>query len=549
MKSLIRSLLLALALTTGVWVPVQAQTFEQSLAAYERKDYSTAFAGFKKLAEQGDVPAQFYLGVMYDNGRGVPKDEQQAVVWYRKAAEQGNAGAQYSLGWGYAQGRGVPKDDQQAVAWSGKAAEQGHVTAQLVLGMMYAQGRGVPKDEQQAVVWYRKAAEQGLAGAQYSLGMMYADGQGVPKDEQSAYFWLLLASAQRWQDAVKRRDIVERDLSPEQRAAAQAAVRDWQPKTAAQSSNVPGGSTAGAGALAPAPSRPALATAQADAQALNSKEQERLALEAKAKEQQLENQRMATELALLRAEVEKNKVVKPEILANRKALVIGNDSYRFVTRLKNAREDARTMADSLIKVGYSVTLKLDLSEREMKTVLRNFASTVEGGDEVAFFFAGHGVQIANSNYLVPIDVNGEGEVQMRDEAISLQRVLDDMSEKKAKFTLAIIDACRDNPFKVAGRAIGSSSRGLAPTTAATGQMVIFSAGTGQRALDNLGPNDKNKNGLFTRVFVSEMQKPSVPIDKLLRETRKEVVRLAKSVGHDQVPAIYDQVVGDFYFKK
>ncbi len=483
MRVLTRSLLLALALTTGAWVPVQAQTLEQSSAAYERQDYRTAFIGFQKLAEQGDASAQNILGVMYANGRGVPKDEQQAVVWYSKAAEQGLAGAQYNL------------------------------------AQMYHSGRGVPKDDRQAAAWYMKAAEQGDASAQFILGVMYALGLGVPKDGQMAYFWLLLASAQGNQNAVERRDIAERDLSPDQRAAAQASARNWKPKTAAQSSSVPGGSTADSGGSNTAPSRPAPATAQ------------------------------AAELALLRAEVEKNKVVKPEILANRKALVIGNDSYRFVTRLKNAREDARTMADSLSKVGYSVTLKLDLSEKEMKAALRNFAGTVEGGDEVAFFFAGHGVQIANANYLVPIDINGEGEIQMRDEAISLQRVLDDMSEKKAKFTLAIIDACRDNPFKVAGRAIGSSSRGLAPTTAATGQMVIFSAGTGQRALDNLGPNDKNKNGLFTRVFVSEMQKPSVPIDKLLRETRKEVVRLAKSVGHDQVPAIYDQVVGDFYFKK
>ncbi len=514
MKSLIRSLLLALALTTGAWVPVQAQTFEQSLAAHERQDYRTAFAGFKKLAEQGHAGAQGNLGFMYANGQGVPKEERQAMAWFHKAAEQGDAGAQYNL------------------------------------GVMYRDGLGVPKDEQQAVALFRKAAKQGDASAQFNLAVMYYNGQSVPKDEQSAYFWLLLASAQGHQDAVKHRDIVERRLSPEQRATAQASARNWQLKIAAQSSSVPGGSSADAGGSNAAPSRPAPATAQADAQALYSKEQERLALEAKAKEQSLENQRMAAELALLRAEVEKNKVVKPEIiLSNRKALVIGNDSYRFVTRLKNAREDARTMADSLSKVGYSVTLKLDLSEREMKTVLRNFAGTVEGGDEVAFFFAGHGVQIANSNYLVPIDVNGEGEIQMRDEAISLQRVLDDMSEKKAKFTLAIIDACRDNPFKVAGRAIGSSSRGLAPTTAATGQVVIFSAGTGQRELDSLGPNDKNKNGLFTRVFVSEMQKPSVPIDRLLRDTRKEVVRLAKSVGHDQVPAIYDQVVGDFYFKK
>ena len=120
-------------------------------------------------------------------------------------------------------------------------------------------------------------------------------------------------------------------------------------------------------------------------------------------------------------------------------------------------------------------------------------------------------------------------------------------ERKAKFTLALIDACRDNPFKMASRALGG--RGLAPTTAATGQMVIFSAGSGQQALDKMGPADKNKNGLFTRVFLKEMQKTGVSIDRIVRNVRTEVVEMAKSVGHDQVPAIYDQVVGDFYFKK
>ena len=105
---------------------------------------------------------------------------------------------------------------------------------------MYAAGQGVPKDEQQAVAWYRKAAEQGLAWAQLNLGDMYAAGQGVPKDEQIAYFWFLLASAQGNQNAVKVRDLAERDLSSAQRAAAQAAARNWQPKTAAQSSSVPG---------------------------------------------------------------------------------------------------------------------------------------------------------------------------------------------------------------------------------------------------------------------------------------------------------------------
>jgi len=239
-----------------------------------------------------------------------------------------------------------------------------------------------------------------------------------------------------------------------------------------------------------------------------------------------------------------------QVFANRKALVIGNDGYKYVNGLQNAKEDAKSIADNLTKVGYKVTLKLDQTEKEMKASLRSFKSQVESGDEVAFFYAGHGVQVANNNYLIPIDVAGEGEEQIRDEAISLQRILDDMSDKKVKFTLAMVDACRDNPFKGNGRALaGAGTRGLAPTTAATGQMVVFSAGAGQQALDKLGPNDKDKNGLFTRVFIREMQKSGVSIDRVVRNVRNEVVVTAKSVGHDQVPAIYDQVVGEFYFKK
>ena len=285
------------------------------------------------------------------------------------------------------------------------------------------------------------------------------------------------------------------------------------------------------------------------------KEQERLAKESVAKEQArvaLDARSRDEELVKLRQQIAKLEDAKPvkeqkTVYANRRALVIGNDAYKQVTKLVNAREDANAMADSLRKVGYQVTLKLDLNEKEMKIALRTFKSQIEGGDEVLFFFAGHGVQLGASNYLLPIDIAGESEEQIKDDAMQLQRVLDDIGERKAKLTLALIDACRDNPFKVAGRAIGG--RGLAPTTAATGQMVIFSAGSGQQALDKMGPADKHKNGVFTRVFLKEMQLPGVSIDRILRNVRTEVVAMARSVGHEQVPAIYDQVVGDFYFSK
>jgi hypothetical protein len=123
--------------------------------------------------------------------------------------------------------------------------------------------------------------------------------------------------------------------------------------------------------------------------------------------------------------------------------------------------------------------------------------------------------------------------------------MDDLGERKARFSMAIIDACRDNPFKNSGRSIGG--RGLAPTSAASGQMVIFSAGAGQQALDRLGDKDRDPNGLFTRVFLKEMSKPGVPVDRVVRNVRNQVVELAKSAGHEQVPALYDQTLGDFFF--
>ena len=232
--------------------------------------------------------------------------------------------------------------------------------------------------------------------------------------------------------------------------------------------------------------------------------------------------------------------------ARRVALVIGNDTYQHVNHLVNARADARAMAKALEGVGFQVQLRLDVGDRAMKEAVRTFKGQINGGDDAVFYFSGHGVQLGTANYLLPTDVNGESEDQVKDEALPLQRVLDDLADQKAGFSLAIIDACRNNPFRSAGRSIGG--RGLAPTTAATGQMVLYSAGTGQEALDRLGAADHDPNGLFTRVLLKEMEVPGVPVDRVLRNVRNEVVRLSKSVGQEQVPALYDQALGDFYFR-
>jgi uncharacterized caspase-like protein len=232
--------------------------------------------------------------------------------------------------------------------------------------------------------------------------------------------------------------------------------------------------------------------------------------------------------------------------ARRLALVIGNDSYQNVQPLNNARADAKAIATELQAVGFAVTLKQDLTQKTMKAALREFKAEVAGGDEVVFYFSGHGVQFGGTNYLVPVDIAADSEAQVADDAIALQRILDDLAEQRARFSLAIIDACRSNPFKQAGRAIGG--RGLVPVTPATGQMIMYSAGAGQAALDSLGPHDTNPNGVFTRVLIQAMRKPGVAAGSLLKDVQSDVVSLAQSVGHEQVPALYDQSLGTFYFR-
>lgn len=141
---------------------------------------------YLQLAEQGNVDAQFQLGLIYAGGQDMTKDDKQAVDWFRKAAEQGHMEAQTKLGFMYATGKGVAQNNSLAVYWCYKAAEQGDVIAQYNLGLIYEKGQGVVKDNSLAVSWYSKASAQGHARAQYNLGDMYANGVGVAKDNKRA---------------------------------------------------------------------------------------------------------------------------------------------------------------------------------------------------------------------------------------------------------------------------------------------------------------------------------------------------------------------------
>ncbi len=233
----------------------------------------------------------------------------------------------------------------------------------------------------------------------------------------------------------------------------------------------------------------------------------------------------------------------PDPGPRRVALVIGNNDYRQVDRLRTAAADARAMAHEFRQLGFEVIERIDLDQRGMKAALRDFVQRIANGGVGAFYFAGHGVQDGGNNYLLPVDVGALKDLAaLPDEGVELNsEVMARVGQSGAKFTLLVIDACRDNPFpKRAGRSIGGA-RGLT-TVASTpeGMVVIYSAGVGQQALDRLGENDADPNGVFAREFIREMRKPGVEVAEIVRNVRTRVKDLAARIRHEQTPAIYIQ---------
>ena len=263
---------LAVVLVVSLAMPASAG-YEEGVAAYGRGSFPAALREFEDLALQGDAAAQFYLGIMYENGLGVAQDPAEAAKWYRRAAEQGNANAQFHLGAMYVQGMGVVQDHAEAAKWYRAAAEQGNASAQFDLGNMYDGGVGVAQDHAEAASWYRRAAERDFAKAQFNLGVMYENGLGVaqdygegakwyrlaaaqgsaramnnigllyenglgvPRDLAKAYAWYSLAADRfgpgpQREQAVRNRAGVADELSPQQLGRAQRLARAWSPGTA-----------------------------------------------------------------------------------------------------------------------------------------------------------------------------------------------------------------------------------------------------------------------------------------------------------------------------
>ena len=233
--------------------------------------------------------------------------------------------------------------------------------------------------------------------------------------------------------------------------------------------------------------------------------------------------------------------------AARLALVIGNDQYRQVAGLKNARNDARLMAATLSAAGFEVVggVRTDLDRNGLWRALEQFKARVRKGDEVVFYFAGHGVQVEANQLLLPVDIANDSEDQVARDAVPLHQVQRQLAD--AQFALLVIDACRDNPFPPkpgSTRSIGGT-RGLAPPAQALdGSVVLLAAAAGQKALDSV-PGVTTGNGLFTHELVKALKTPGQGVLAAVRQTRAQVEAQARRVNHAQRPSYVDEMSGEF----
>jgi TPR repeat protein len=221
----------------------------------------------------------------------------------------------------------------------------------------------------------------------------------------------------------------------------------------------------------------------------------------------------------------------------RVALVIGNSDYAFA-RLANPKSDADLMARTLKGVGFDVIKRTDANMQTMRQAFTEFARRLRQPDAVGvFYYAGHGVQVNGQNYLIPIgaDITAEGEVALQ--AINLSELLASMRGASSRINIAILDACRNNPYESQVRSI---TRGLAPVSAPAGTLISYATAPGEVALDGTDGHSP-----FTAALARAIPTPGLAIEEVFKHTREAVLAATQN---RQTPWEHSSLVGNFIFK-
>jgi Caspase domain len=224
-------------------------------------------------------------------------------------------------------------------------------------------------------------------------------------------------------------------------------------------------------------------------------------------------------------------------IERRVALVIGNNAYE-TSPLRNTLNDARDMARTLNEMGFEITFKENLSQKEMKQAIQSFGEQIRQGGVGLFYFAGHAVQVNARDYMIPVRSRISDEDQLDGDAIELSLVLEQMQAARNSTNIVILDACRNNPFRRNSR---SGPKRLTPMDAPPGTFIAYATAPGAEASDGRG-----RNGLYTQELLKAMRTSGLSIEEVFKRVRVGVQRLTQG---RQTPWESSSLTSDFYFSR
>ena len=218
----------------------------------------------------------------------------------------------------------------------------------------------------------------------------------------------------------------------------------------------------------------------------------------------------------------------------RTALIIGNSDYRTAP-LSNPVNDARDMATALRQLKFKVIEKINANKKDIILSIDEFYNQLRRSDVGIFYYAGHGMQIQGTNYLIPVDAHVTSEADIQFEAIDAGRVLGKMNDAGNKMNIVILDACRDNPFK---RSFRTERQGLAQMDAPKGTIIAYATAPGSVAAEGTG-----RNGIYTKYLLKNMSKPELSVMEVFRETGLGVMQETQD---KQVPWVSTTPIKRYY---
>jgi len=229
-----------------------------------------------------------------------------------------------------------------------------------------------------------------------------------------------------------------------------------------------------------------------------------------------------------------------QAVEKRVALVIGNNAYDSLERLKNPVSDAKLIARTLRDLGFDVVERTDADEKTMKRAMQEFGGRIAeaGRDSVSlFYYAGHGLEVNGINYLVPIKARIQRESDVEIEAVDAGLVLRQMEEAGSRVNIVILDACRNNPLSRGWRSM--TRGGLAGMEAPTGSLIAFATAPKSVSTDGNGENSP-----YTQALAKAMKEPGLAAEEVFRLVRVQVLDATQK---QQRPWESTSLTGAFYF--